>query len=78
MTKSTATLAVSYIGYESLDYPYKGEGFVTIVLKESSQDLDEIVVVGYGTMKKKDLTGAVSSIKAEEITAFAVASPIVI
>ena len=76
MTRSTATLVISYIGYESLNYPYKGEGVVTIVLKENSQDLDEIVVVGYGTMKKKDLTGAVSSIKADEITAFAVSNPI--
>lgn len=76
MTTPTATLAVSYIGYQSLDYLYKGEGFVTIILKEESQDLDEIVVVGYGTMKKKDLTGAVSAIKADEITAFAVSNPI--
>lgn len=76
MTTPTATLAVSYIGYQSLDYLYKGEGFVTITLKEESQDLDEIVVVGYGTMKKKDLTGSVSAIKADEITAFTVSNPI--
>lgn len=76
MTKSTATLIVSYIGYESLDYLYKGEGFVTIILKENSLDLDEVVVVGYGTMKKKDLTGSVSAIKPDEITAFTVSNPI--
>ena len=76
VTKSNTTLVVSFIGYESTDYLYKGEKDVTIVLKEDSQDLDEIVVVGYGTMKKKDLTGAVSTVKAEELTAFTVSNPV--
>ena len=70
-------LQVSYIGYASLEYPCGGKrDEVKIVLRENLQGLDEVVVVGYGTMKKKDLTGAVSTIKADEITAFTVSNPI--
>lgn len=58
-------LHISYIGYNSLDI--KGEDGLSIRMKEDSQALDEVVVVGYGTMKKRDLTGSVSSVKAEEI-----------
>ena len=69
-------LMVSYIGYNSLEIPVKGQKSLNIVMKENVESLDEIVVIGYGTMKKKDLTGSVSAIKADEITAFAVSNPI--
>lgn len=46
ISKPTVTLAISYIGYQPLDYAYKGQGNVTIVLKEDLQNLDEVVVVG--------------------------------
>lgn len=58
-------LMVSYIGYNSLEIPVKGQKSLNIVMKENVESLDEIVVIGYGTMKKKDLTGSVSAIKAD-------------
>lgn len=64
-----AVLQVSYIGYVSQDIPVKGKTVIQIVLKEDSELLDEVVVVGYGTQKKVTLTGAVSAVKAEDIIA---------
>ena len=55
-------IEVSYIGYTSQTIKYDGQA-LAIRLKEDTEMLDEVVVVGYGTMKKKDLTGAVSSVK---------------
>ena len=69
-------LMISYIGYNSQEIPVKGQKSLNIVMKENVESLDEIVVIGYGTMKKKDLTGSVSAIKADEITAFTVSNPI--
>lgn len=58
----TAVLKLSYIGYNSMDIPVKGKTNLSITLIENTQSLDEVVVVGYGTVTKKDLTGAVASI----------------
>ena len=58
-----AMLLVSYIGYGDYETKVGNQSNLSITLKEDSQALDELVVVGYGTMKKKDLTGAVSSVK---------------
>nr|MBP9507379.1 carboxypeptidase-like regulatory domain-containing protein [Bacteroides sp.] len=58
--KLGATLQVSFVGYQT--QTVKAERTMKIVLKEDSELLDEIVVVGYGTQKKENLTGAVSSI----------------
>ena len=59
---SNATLTVSYIGYLSQEIPVAGRTVIAIRLSENEQLLEEVVVVGYGTMRKKDLTGAVSSV----------------
>lgn len=69
--KKNASIVVSYIGYESQEVAVSGKSDVQIVLNEDSKMLEDLVVVGYGTMKKKDLTGAVSSanIKAFEKSA---------
>ncbi|SER60922.1 SusC/RagA family TonB-linked outer membrane protein [Pedobacter rhizosphaerae] len=61
------TLVVSYIGYTTQEVPVTGKTTVSIQLKSSTNDLDEVVVVGYNTVKKSDLTGAVTSVGAEEI-----------
>jgi len=61
-----AILIVSYIGFASKEVPINGQSNLTITLEESSAGLDEVVVIGYGTVRKKDLTGSVSSIDAEE------------
>ena len=65
ISKPVVTLSVSYIGYQPQDYAYKGQGSVIIILKEDLQNLDEVVVVGYGVAKKRDLTGSVASVKGD-------------
>lgn len=60
-----ATIEVSYIGYKTQTLKITGNKDLVITLTEDTEVLDEIVVVGYGTTKKKDFTGSVSSIKME-------------
>lgn len=62
-----AKLTVSYIGYNTLELTIKGTGPQEIVLAEDSKALDEVVVVGYGTQKKVNLTGSVASLNAEDL-----------
>ena len=64
---SNATLNVSYIGYESQNVAVGGQSFISIVLREDSRTLDDVVVIGYGTMKKKLVTGATVQVKGDEI-----------
>ena len=63
---SNAILVVSYIGYQNQEISVNGQKDFKISLKEDSQALDEVVVVGYGTQKKVNLTGSVSSVNFEE------------
>ena len=60
-----ATLVVSYIGFTSQEIKVGNQTKLSIELKEDSQALDELVVVGYGTMKKADLTGSVATVDSE-------------
>ena len=60
-------LTISYIGYIEQSLVVNQNSEYKIVLKEDSQSLDEVVVVGYGTQKKVNLTGAVAAIGADEI-----------
>lgn len=60
-------LVISFIGYKSQEMAL-GKSNYTITLLEDAETLDEVVVVGYGTQKKSDLTGSVTSIKAEELS----------
>ncbi len=62
-----SNLLVSYIGYNGQDLSIKGREIFNITLKEDSQALDEVVVVGYGTQKKVNLTGAVSTVGSEAL-----------
>lgn len=64
---SDAVLQISYIGYLSQEVETAGTTTFTVILQEDTKSLDELVVVGYGTMKKSDLTGAISSVKANEL-----------
>ena len=64
---NNAVLVVSYIGYLSTELVPGSKTDLTISLKEDSQNLDEIVVVGYGVSRKKDLTGAVSVLKIDDL-----------
>ncbi|GHT43901.1 hypothetical protein AGMMS49965_18680 [Bacteroidia bacterium] len=64
---SNATLTVSYLGYATQDVAVNGRTTIDVVLSDDTQDLDEVVVVGYGTQKKVTLTGAVAGIKGSEM-----------
>ena len=64
-----AKLTVSYIGFQTQEIAINGKSSVNIVLEEDTEMLDEIVVIGYGSMKKKDLTGAVAAIRGEKLSA---------
>ena len=65
VSKSGATLIVSYVGYVTKEVTSKPD--MKVILSENSKNLDEVVVVGYGTMKKRDVTGAISSISSKDI-----------
>ncbi len=62
-----ATLSVTCLGYEDATVPVNGRAVVKIVLNESSFMLEETVAIGYGRMKKSDLTGSVASVKTEDL-----------
>lgn len=63
---SDAVLQITYIGYVSQEISVKGKQNLVVTLKDDSQALDEVIVVGYGTQKKINVTGAVSSINFED------------
>ena len=68
ISDSNATLTISYIGFISQDVALNERREVSVVLLENEDMLDEVVVIGYGSVRKSDLTGSVSSISSEEIT----------
>lgn len=60
-------IQVSYIGYKSQTIQAVGEKSINVILKEDSETLDEVVVVGYGAVKKSDLTSSISTVKGKEL-----------
>ena len=56
-------ITITYIGYEGQDISIAGKNTLKVILAEDTETLDEVVVVGYGTQKKTDLTGSVMSVK---------------
>lgn len=65
---SNATLQFSSIGFTTQDIVVDGKTKIDVVLEVDNVQLEEVVAIGYGSMKKKDLTGSVSSVKSEDIT----------
>jgi TonB-dependent starch-binding outer membrane protein SusC len=61
VSNANAVLVVSYIGYESKEFPLDGQTNVSVILAENASALEEVVVVGYGSQKRSDVTGAVAS-----------------
>lgn len=61
-------LEISYIGYKTQDVTIGKGGLLTVKMDPDTQALDEVVVIGYGAVKKRDLTGAVTSVKSDDIT----------
>ena len=62
VANEASVLVITYLGYEPQEVPVSGRATFKIILKESSVALDNVVVVGYGTQRRKDVTGAISSI----------------
>lgn len=68
--KKGNTLVISYIGYKTQEVKYTGQPSVSIKMTPDNQSLDEVVVVGYGAMKRSDLTGSVASVAVKDIEGF--------
>ena len=64
---SNATLEISYVGYLTQKVKVAGQNNITVVLKEDAQMLNDVVVIGYGTMKKSDISGSVATINKEQM-----------
>ena len=62
-----AILVASYLGFATEEVPVNGQSSILVSLAEDAAGLDEVVVIGYGTVKKSDLTGSVSSIQADKL-----------
>ncbi len=62
------TLVFNLIGYSSISIPVKGHAIINATLDEDAQKMDEVVVIGYGTQKRSDLTGSISSLSEKEIS----------
>lgn len=71
---SKATLQFSYIGYDTKEVPVNGQNRIDVTLENNTTVLDEVVAIGYGTVRKKDLTGAVASVSGSELAKVPVAS----
>ena len=67
ISDENAILVISYVGYATKEFPLNGQKQIDAVLDESAASLDEVVVVGYGTQKRSDVTGAVASVKGVQI-----------
>ena len=64
---NNSVLLFSFIGMETLEVEIKGQQVIDIILNESTEDLDEVIVVGYGTQKKVNLSGAVNQVNLESL-----------
>jgi TonB-linked SusC/RagA family outer membrane protein len=74
VANDNAVLLFTSVGYESVELPVSGFNNQDIVLKEKVKGLQDVVVIGYGTQKRKDLTGSVSSVDAKELKSLPVPS----
>ena len=68
-------LVISYVGMKNQEVSVTGKSSVNVVLQEETTSLNDVVVIGYGTVKKRDLTGAVTSIKSDDIVESPVMNP---
>ncbi|MBA6154828.1 SusC/RagA family TonB-linked outer membrane protein [Gelidibacter maritimus] len=69
-------LVFSFLGFLTKEITVGTQTTINVMLQESAQDLDEIVIVGYGTQKKSDVTGAISSVKSEDLTRVVSTNPV--
>ncbi len=66
--KKGQTIDVSYVGYDAQSIKVNGQNNITVVMKENSSTLDDLVVVGYGVQKKSDVTGSVTSVGKDRLS----------
>ncbi|GLB53421.1 SusC/RagA family TonB-linked outer membrane protein [Neptunitalea chrysea] len=76
VSSADAIIEISYIGFTPQEISTKGKTTIDVVLVPDTQALDEVVVVGYGTQKKSDLTGAIGSLDAEALTERKMTNPL--
>ena len=74
LTTNSKTVEVSYVGMKTQTINIQGKSTINVKLEDDSQGLNEVVVVGYGTMRRKDLTGSVATVNSEALQAVPVAS----
>ena len=67
MAGARSTLQIRYVGYQQEDIAVNGKNIINVNLKSELEDLDEVVVVGYGAVKKRDLTGSVARVGADKL-----------
>ncbi len=73
--ESNSTLSFSFIGYEPQETPINGRAIIDIALNVSTQSIDEVVVIGYGSVKKNDATGSVVAVSSKDFNKGAITSP---
>ncbi len=77
VSNSQAVLVFSYLGYTTQEIQVKSQNTINVQLQANAEALDEIVVIGYGSVKKSDLTGSISSLKGDALTAVPAANAMV-
>ncbi|SNR31371.1 TonB-linked outer membrane protein, SusC/RagA family [Lutibacter agarilyticus] len=75
VTDSNATLLISFIGYKSQEVAINGKTVIDVILTEDANALDEVVIVGYGSQAKSDLTGSVGVVNSKEIDKLTYSDP---
>ncbi|RZM28639.1 MAG: TonB-dependent receptor [Pedobacter sp.] len=73
---ANSTLVFSYVGYTKREILVNRQTTINVAMNASSQDLEQVVVVGYGTQKRRDLTGAISSVKGDEVARMPATNPV--
>ncbi|MEX2593134.1 MAG: TonB-dependent receptor [Anditalea sp.] len=76
VSNNNAILIISYLGYANKEINVDGQEKINIILEEGDNSLDEVVVVGYGTVKRSDLTSAISNVSTEELESRVVTNPL--
>lgn len=74
VVSQNSTIVFSYVGMKTLEEEVNGRSRIDVVMTDDTQALEEVVVIGYGAVKRKDLTGSVATVNSEALTAVPVAS----
>ena len=75
VTSNSSVVEISFIGYKTVEYVASSTELKRVVLTEDALAMDDVVVIGYGTVKKKDATGSVATVKADQLNKGLISSP---